>query len=123
MGPLTYSLGVRYSINYEDKIIRMDQMEQANKLLAQFQIDNCIPAVYPFPDLQMPTRADIPENEVEREELRKSFDMHSCAEGINWLASGVFPGVAKALKYLSANVNAFGKSHKALAKHLLRYIK
>ena len=71
----------------------------------------------------MPTRADIPEDGVEREELRKSFDKHSCDGGINWLTSGVFPGVAKARKYLSANVNAFGKSHRELAKHLLRYIK
>ena len=123
MGPLTYSLGVRYSINYEDKIIKMDQMEQANKLLAQFQMDNCIPAPYPMPNSQAPTREDIPEDDAEQEELRKSFDMHSCAGGINWLASGVFPGVAKALKYLSANVNAFGKTHIALAKHLLRYIR
>ena len=122
MRPLRNVLGVRYTIDYANKTIKMDQTEQAIKLLQQFDLAHAKPAKAPIPNGKLPTDADIPDDEAELQRVMDSFDMASCVGGLNWLQCGTFPGLSFVLKILGPKVRRYGEKHIMLAKHAMRWL-
>ena len=127
LGPLSGMLGMRIKIDYDRRIISIDQELQARKMLSAFGMDNTnlktARAHCPDPGkMPAPTKGDVPTDKKELAQAMSVFDMPAAVGHMNYLAVGSRPDIELPLKHLSPFMRAWGDKHIQYAKHLMRYI-
>ena len=75
---LTENLGIRYRIDYENQIIRMDQTAFLEKVVRTFGMTGSKPAQSPIHYGKIPTSMDAPDNPGELCRGMESFPMEKC---------------------------------------------
>ena len=117
-------LGMRIAIDYQKNFIRIDQEQQARKMLSHFGMDNINMHTVktPVPYGPAPTAADVPTKPDELAECRALFDMRAAVGYMGYLNCGSRPDFTVGLKPCSTFQEAYGKPHIRYAKHVMRYI-
>jgi hypothetical protein len=122
LGPLDHFLGTRFHLDYEQRVIKMDQTEQALNMLKLFGMLQAKPAHTPVPTGKTPSLEDVPTDPAELRSVMESWKMDSAVGALNYLASGTMPGLIFPLKILSRHMREYGPAHIAFCKHVLRWV-
>jgi hypothetical protein len=123
-GDLTGMLGMRILVDYELRIVRIDQEMQIRKMLSLFGMDgaNMITAENPASSDPQPSKADIPTDPEEQERITAQFDLRAAVGHLNFLQCGSHPEISAPLKVGSRFMQAYGRKHVAWVRHIMRYL-
>ena len=118
---LTENLGIRYRIDYVNKVIRMDQSAFLEKVVRSFGMVDGKPALTPIHYGKQPTSSDAPDDPEALCQIMESFPMEKCMGCLLW-AEQTLHGISLVTRILCSQTKRYGDLHIAWAKHALRYI-
>ena len=116
-GELDHHLGTMYKFDREAGTCIITQEAQVEKLLKEFDMQNCNPVDVPCLSGPLPCEADC------EEPYDGKWDMQSFEGHVLYLYMCTRPDIGHVVKVLSRFTTKFGKKHVQFAKHLLRYLK
>ena len=116
-GELDHHLGTMYKFDREAGTCTITQEAQVEKLLKEFDMQNCNPVDVPCLSGPLPCEADC------EEPYDGKWDMQSFEGHVLYLYMCTRPDIGHVVKVLSRFTTKFGKRHVQFAKHLLRYLK
>ena len=123
-GPIKRFLGTNFEFSEDGTEIIMNQKEQIEKMLREFDEDEKNTTV-PSPVLSgpLPTARDIPLSEERRAECRSEFDMYGAIGHMNWLQQCTRPDISFPLKILSSFAAKYGKRQIQWARHIMKWLR
>ena len=119
--PLSHFIGIRFTFSEDRQTVHLDQEQQVNKMLAQFNMSNCKPEKTPVGAVE-PTKAHLPENAKERKECNK-FPYREAIGHLQYLELGSRADITYPVKLASKFGNSHGRVQIDYVKHIMRYLK
>ena len=119
---LTHFLGTQILIDKEKGEIHMDQTAQIDKMLRQFNMQDCKPANSPVMNTTQPSQLDLPKTDVEKKEA-ENIPYRQAVGHLLYVQGATRPDIAYPLKIASKFCKGWGKQHWLYVKHIMRYLK
>lgn len=119
LGRVSYLLGIR--ISYDMRTIKLSQKLYIEKLLTEYNMDECKMVKTPTELGLKLSKTDSPSNEIEREEMR-NIPYRQLIGSLMYVALATRPDILYSTTKLSQFVSNPGRIHWIQAKRILRYL-
>jgi hypothetical protein len=120
---LSYCMGVKFDIDYENGTVFLSQPNQIERMLRDLNYDDTLKvAKSPVSERVRPSLDDATAEE-RKDPTIQSFPMQAHLGHINFIQQGTHPEVSYALKLASKFATVFGRRHIEWVKHIVRYLK
>ena len=119
VAPLTYCMGIEFTIDYEIGIVKMTQEAQIDKMLRDLKLTGIAPVRSPVASSVQPGLDAVEEHPSKS---TKDFPMMSYLGHLNCLQQGTRPEITRALKIASKFSSRFGEVHIQWVKRIVRFL-